>query len=176
MLGGTAPAVDGDWFIRTGVNGVWSSNVKHPASRKLLERAAKSPPTCLAFTAQDDWTLLDGANHILSSDVVPSIGNKALELAKAGHIFRWLAFTPQGGWVLLYDKNSYVADGLPQGARTRLDDAAKAAGLTPSLPAESFVTADADLHGRLDEARVCLELLHLRWPWPRLWRGHRAVR
>jgi eukaryotic-like serine/threonine-protein kinase len=46
-------------------------------------------------------------------------------------------------------------------------DAAKAAGLTPSLPAESIETANADLQGRLDEARVCLELLHRCWPWPR---------
>jgi hypothetical protein len=131
-LAGTAPGVDGDWFIRTGVNGVWSSNSKHPAAKKLLERAAKVP-TCLAFTAQDDWMLLDGLNHILASDALPSLGAKALELAKAGHAFRWLAFTPQGGWVLLYDKNSYVAEGLPQGARARLDAAARAGATLRSI-------------------------------------------
>jgi hypothetical protein len=132
-LAGSAPGVEGDWFIRTGVNGVWSSNLKHPACKKLLNRAARSIPTCLAFTAQDDWTLLDGGNSIWTSDTADSVGAQAIALAKAGHRLRWLAFTPQSGWVLLYDKHGYAADGLPASARARLDAVAKAGGTLRSI-------------------------------------------
>jgi hypothetical protein len=132
-LAGTAPGAEGDWFIRTGVNGVWSSNVKHPAFRMLLKRAATSVPICLAFTAQDDWTLLDGGNGFWTSDTADSVASQAIALAKAGRRLRWLAFTPQGGWVLLYDKNGYAAESLPASARARLDAVAKAGGTLRSI-------------------------------------------
>ena len=55
------------------------------------------------------------------------------------------------------------ANGDPLAGLLLAYDAAKAAGLTPSLPVASIEAVDADL----EKARVCLELLHRRWPWAR---------
>src|SRR4051794_11083936 len=78
---------DGDWFIRAGANGFWSSNIQHPACKQPGERGA---PDCLAFTCQDDWTRIANGNYVRTSNTVAAHGPRILEVARAGHALRWL--------------------------------------------------------------------------------------
>lgn len=124
---GAARAADylnGDWYILTGTRGVSSSD---PTGELAKALAGQNDLKCVAFTADGAWSFLFAAHGIILGGGSPaSLATKVPELWKLASDFRALAFRPQGGWVLLYDKNGFAADGIPAGVRARLEQAQKA--------------------------------------------------
>jgi transglutaminase-like putative cysteine protease len=130
---GSAPAgaspLDGDWFILTGRNAVSSSAPGLPVVKELAERGRKADLKGAAFTAAGDWTILFGGNGVASAGDVPdALSKKIPELWKSGAEIKCVAFRPQGGWVLLYNQNDFVEEGLPAGTQARLQEVKKAGG------------------------------------------------
>src|SRR5436309_11208936 len=95
----TSHADDGDWFICTNKSKIYSNNPKHAAFKALAERGQKSELKCVAFNVQDEWVTFDGPNFAQTCNNNIAPGKRIMELGKAGEAFRWLAFTPTGGWV-----------------------------------------------------------------------------
>ena len=118
-----AHADDGDWFICTSKNKVYTNNPKHPANKALAEVGQKADLKCLAFNVQDEWVTFGGRNFVLTCNNNIAPGKRIMELGKAGESFDWLAFTPTGGWVLLHGKNAFSAEGIPASLREKLADA-----------------------------------------------------
>jgi hypothetical protein len=129
---GVAPASaagpDGDWFILGGNGGCWTSDVTHPAARKLIERGRRGCPlNCVAITPSDQWITLVGGNEFDTSTGL-HVSRKLTELWKNPDVneYKCVAFTPQGGWVALVDENTYFAHNIPDDAVKKLNELAKA--------------------------------------------------
>ena len=116
-----AHADDGDWFICTNKSKVYTNNPKHPACKALVESAQKAEPKCVAFNVQDEWVTFAGNSFVLTCNNNIAPGKRIMELGKAGETFRWLAFAPTGGWVMLHGKNDFSAEGIPEELRNTLN-------------------------------------------------------
>jgi hypothetical protein len=118
-----ADYLNGDWYILAGGDAVASSDPTGDVAKALAkEKGLKG----LAFNADGDWAFLFGGNGIIySGGMPPALVAKVPELWKVTGDFKCLAFRPQGGWLLLYDKNGFAQEGLPAGLRERLEKAQK---------------------------------------------------
>jgi hypothetical protein len=127
LLSMPCAAASGDWFAFDGQRLV-AGDTKHPAYKKLFERLeAGQPLVSLAFTPHDDWVALTAGTESWASDTDHPACREIDKLQKdaAGRAFRWVAFTPQGGWALLFDgPGRYRASGIPLGASHKLRDLA----------------------------------------------------
>ena len=162
-LATTARADDGDWFIVTSKNKVYTNNPKHPVYKVLSERGQKSGLNCAAFNVQDEWVTFDGPNFVQTCNNNIAPGKRIMELGKAGDTFRWLAFSPTGGWVLLHGKNAFSADGIPDSLNDKLKDAirndeiVRSVAISPQggwviVLADGFGTSVVDIPKALKEA------------------------
>jgi transglutaminase-like putative cysteine protease len=138
LLPGTASAnasaLDGDWFILSGRTVVSSADAKHAAVKKLSERGQEADLQCVAFTAGDEWVALSGQNRVDWAFVGPASLPEVLRGGKVrSREYRCVAFRPQGGWVLLYDKNGYAEDGIPAAVSEQLERVRQAGGTLRSV-------------------------------------------
>ena len=103
----------GEWFALTDANGWWTSDLNHPAAKKLKELAGreKQELTSVAFTPDGDWVILYGGNGFWTSNADLPACKKLAELQKK-HALKCVAFTPTGGWVVFYDQNGYDAQNI----------------------------------------------------------------
>lgn len=123
-----AEGPNGEWFILAGNGGCWTSDINHPAAKRLIERGRKGCPlNCVAITPNDEWVTLVGGNEFYNSDDL-HVSRKLAELWKNPNVkeYKCVAFTPQGGWVALVDSNTYYAEQIPEDAEKKLAELAKA--------------------------------------------------
>src|SRR5579883_289706 len=124
----SAAGPNGDWFILASNGGCWTSDINHPAAKRLIERGRKGCPlNCVAITPNDEWITLVGGNEFYNSDEL-HVSRKLAELWKNPNVkeYKCVAFTPQGGWVALVDSNTYYAEHIPEDAEKKLAELAKA--------------------------------------------------
>lgn len=73
---------------------------------------ALSPSACA------QWVLLSDRNSHFARNIPDEAYQKLVEFAKQGSALKSIAFAPNGGWVILLDKNGYYAQhprrGLPE--------------------------------------------------------------
>lgn len=113
---------DSAWFIRLTNGAWWGSNLAVPLWDKNVElNKAKLDIDSVALLAQGGWAMLYNQGQLaLPVDGVPPAIRTQLQTAvndmkKAGKDSRprFLAFAPDGGWVVLADKD-YRENGLPR--------------------------------------------------------------
>jgi transglutaminase-like putative cysteine protease len=131
---GAAAGLDGDWFILSGRTVVSSADAKHPAVVKLSELGQGTELTGLAFTASEDWVAISGRTKVdWAFAGRSSLADTLREKKVPAFEYRCVAFRPQGGWVLLYDRNGYAADGIPAAITDQLEQVRKAGGALRSV-------------------------------------------
>jgi len=108
---------DSAWQVRLTNGAWWGVNLPTPLWDKNVELAkAKRNIAAVAFMAQGGWAILYD-NGQLASDGVPlairtQLQNAIGELQTRKDRPRFLAFAPDGGWVLLGEKD-YRSQGVP---------------------------------------------------------------
>jgi transglutaminase-like putative cysteine protease len=109
-------APDGSWFLQFN-NGAWGAGALGSLFKKLDELGkARRGLKGVAFMAQGGMVVVDDRNEI-ATDGIPA-GTRARlrqaqqQVRQKGGTIRSVAFAPDGGWVLLFDKG-FVAEGLP---------------------------------------------------------------
>ena len=124
----------GEWFELTDVNGWWTSDLNHPAAKKLKELAEreKQEPTSVAFTPDGDWVILYGGDGFWTSNVDLPACKKLAELQKQ-HTLKCVAFAPNGGWVVFYDQNGSYARNIPDEAFKYIKKVADEGGTLRSI-------------------------------------------
>ncbi len=114
------------WFIRLTNGAWWGVNLPAPLWEKYVElNKAKHDIESIALMAQGGWAMLYDQGQIASDGVPPAIRTQlqtaVLDMKKASKDGRprFLAFAPDGGWVVLGDKD-YREHGLPRELSERL--------------------------------------------------------
>jgi len=105
---------NGGWIILHDKRGVFARSAPPDAVRILTEQQArKAELKSIHFTFAGGFSIFAGGG-VQSWDIGPDPFDKLGELDKAGHKLKSIAFAPEGGWVILYDKSAYYAKGLPE--------------------------------------------------------------
>src|SRR5262245_29047448 len=93
--------------------------------RLLSEEQARDVElNSIAFTFAGGFTALTG-NGTLSWEIGEEAFDKLGELLKAKHRIKSVGFAPEGGWVVLYDKNGYFPKGIPEDAFNKIVELGK---------------------------------------------------
>ncbi len=159
----------GDWFILGGQGSCWSSNIMHPAAKKLIHRGRLGRPLLgVSITPNDEWITLIGGTEIYYSDDLPA-AKKLEEWWKDSSIkeFICVAFTPQRGWVVLANDNHWYAENIPANALKKMKELTQAKTLIRSIafpPRGGWIILsgengidyegiDAEVAKKLDQAR-----------------------
>jgi CubicO group peptidase (beta-lactamase class C family) len=116
---------NGGWIILHDKYAIFARNAPQDAVRILAEQQDKKVELkSIHFTFAGGFTIFAG-NGTQSWDIGPEPFDKLGELAKAGHKVKSIAFAPEGGWIILYDKNSFYAKGLPEHAFDKIVELGK---------------------------------------------------
>ncbi len=132
-----ADCVNGDWFILTGKNKIWSSNPDHPAVKDLAKFAKDNWEVRFVVLPTDSSYVFHMAGGLWGINPPESLWKKEDELGKAKREVKCIGLMAQGGWAILDDKCELAQDGIPAAIRARLqaatNDVKKAGGVPRSL-------------------------------------------
>lgn len=124
----------GEQFIFYDKNGWWTSDVNHPASKKITELvAANHELKCLAFTPTGGWVVLFDRNGYYGQGLPDEVFKKMKEIAGNNGELKWIAFTPTGGWSLFWDQNGNWSRGTSDAAFKEIVEIAKNGGTLKSI-------------------------------------------
>jgi CubicO group peptidase (beta-lactamase class C family) len=116
---------NGGWIILHDQHGMLARHAPRDTVRLLSEEQAKDVElNSIAFTFAGGFTALTG-NGTLSWEIGQEPFDKLGELLKAKHRIKSVGFAPEGGWVVLYDKNGYFAKGIPDEAFNKVVELGK---------------------------------------------------
>jgi CubicO group peptidase (beta-lactamase class C family) len=116
---------NGGWIILHDQHGMLARHAPRDAVRLLSEEQANDVElNSIAFTFAGGFTALTG-NGTLSWEIGQEPFDKLGELLKAKHRIKSIGFAPEGGWIILYDKNSYFAKGIPEDAFNKIVELGK---------------------------------------------------
>jgi choice-of-anchor C domain-containing protein len=129
-----ASALDGDWFIVTGRNTLWTSDAEHDASQAIGEWLKQDNVALLflSFTARGGY-VAQFEDGVAWAGPIDSYMKKTAELGKRQTGVKCLAHWPQGGWALVDSRNQLAADGIPAGTLAKLQKAVRSGGKVRSL-------------------------------------------
>ncbi len=116
---------NGGWIILHDKYAMLARNAPKKAVSVLAEQQDnKVELKSIAFTFAGGWTAFTG-NGCLSWDTGPEPFDKLVALDTAGHKPKSIGFSPEGGWIILYEKNGYYAEGIPQDAFNKIVELGK---------------------------------------------------
>jgi hypothetical protein len=111
---------DSAWLVRLTNGAWWGINLPEPLWDKNVELGkARGDIEAVALMAQGGWALLHDKGELVTQDVPPAIRTSleaaVKDLKKAGKASppRFLAFAPDGGWLILA-QDDYREHGLPR--------------------------------------------------------------
>jgi len=118
---------NGGWMILHDKNAIFARNIPSEPVKVLAEQQAKGIELkSMAFNFTGGWTAFTGKGSESINIGQPAF-DKLIELFKEGHKPKSIAFAPEGGWVILYDKSNYWAEGIPKKAYDKIVELAKKA-------------------------------------------------
>ncbi len=128
---GAVDPLNGDWFILTGGDQVVASDPEHPVV-KLLTDWAKVADLDYFTIAPPFGVYAQLGGYYYGADFADAPFQKVHELWES-HKIANVAVMAQGGWLVVYDKNDFAADGIPAGARAALEEARRDGGTIRSM-------------------------------------------
>lgn len=120
-----ALAPNGGWAILHDKNAVVAKRVPTEAAKLFADLQAKAAPMkFMAFTYAGGWSILTGDGSF-SRDIGEEPFQKLMSLGEKGRVLKSISFAPNGGWVILFDKNSHFAKDAPEDFHEKLVELVK---------------------------------------------------
>lgn len=113
----------GEWLVLYGLNGYASMGLADTVLTNLGKiNDAKEEIQWIAFGPDGAW-LLSSANSFFYDKLPTELNTELDRLIKAGSgsAIKFVAFAPNGGWVVIWGTNGYTANNLPKSAVDAID-------------------------------------------------------
>ncbi len=116
---------NGGWIILHDKNAIFARNAPTEPVKILADLQDKSVELkSIAFTFSGGWTAFHGKGSESINIGQPAF-DKLVELFKDGHKPKAIAFAPEAGWLIFFDKNGYWGEGIPKPAFDKVEELAK---------------------------------------------------
>jgi CubicO group peptidase (beta-lactamase class C family) len=130
----TVARAESDYVVLGEGNAFWTNNRDASVCKELLKLQKDHTFHSVSFTPSGDWVALLEGNGFYTSNVQLPVCQKLIELQKAKNNFQCAAFSPEGGWTVLWNQTGNWIEGkVPAAAFNKLQEVVKGGGSLRSI-------------------------------------------